>query len=149
MLVIGVGHPDCGDDAAGPLVARRLRALGLRALELPGEATGLMNAWEGEQDVILVDATLTGAPPGSIQIWDAASAPLTRESFRCSTHGIGVAEAVELARILGRLPGRMRIYGIEGRRFGPGQPLSAEVAAAIEETARRILQEAERCTRRD
>ncbi len=149
MLVIGVGHPDGGDDAAGLLVARRLRALGLRAIELPGEAAGLMEAWEGEQDVILADATLTGAPAGSIRIWDACSAPLRRESFRCSTHGMGVAEAVELARVLGRLPARMRIYGIEGRRFDPGAELSPEVAAAIDEAVRQILQEAERCTRRD
>lgn len=149
MLVIGVGHPDCGDDAAGRLVARKLRALGLRAVESPGEATALMQAWEGEQDVIVVDATLSGALPGTIQIWDAAGAPLARESFRCSTHGMGVAEAVGLARVLGRLPARLRIYGIEGRRFEPGSPPSGEVLAAVEEAARRIREEVERCTRPD
>lgn len=149
MLVIGVGHPDCGDDAAGPLVARRLRALGLRAIELPGEPTGLIDAWEHEQHVILVDAALTGAPPGSIHTWDATAAPLDRESFRCSTHGLGVAEAVELARVLGRLPARLRICGIEGRRFEPGQPTSPEVVAAVEELVRRILQEAQLCTKQD
>ncbi|MCS7315182.1 MAG: hydrogenase maturation protease [Bryobacterales bacterium] len=149
MLVIGVGHPDCGDDAAGCLVARRLRELGLRAIELSGEATTLMNAWEGEQEVIVVDATLTGATPGTIQIWDAAAAPLRRESLRCSTHGMGVAEAVELARALGRLPAHFRIYGIEGRKFEPGQTPSPEVTAAIEEAARRILEESGKCTSQD
>lgn len=149
MLVIGVGHPDCGDDAAGPLVARRLRALGVRAIESPGAGAALVHAWEGEPEVIVVDATSTGAPPGAIQVWDAASTPLARENFRCSTHGMGVAEAVELARVLGRLPARLRIYGIEGRRFEPGSRPSDEVLAAVEEAAQRILEEAERCTRPD
>lgn len=140
-LIIGCGHPDCGDDAAGLLVARRLRELGLPAVEASGEATGLMSCWEGETDVILVDATLSGAPAGTIQVWEAEQAPLVRERFRCSTHGLGVVEAIELSRALGRLPPRLRIYGIEGRRFEPGAGPSPEVVQAVEQVARRIREE--------
>ncbi|MGC8795290.1 MAG: hydrogenase maturation protease, partial [Bryobacteraceae bacterium] len=76
MVIIGCGHPDYGDDAAGLLVARRLKALGLPAIETSGEATALMDCWQGEEEVIVVDATLTGAPPGTVQARDAAAAPL-------------------------------------------------------------------------
>lgn len=148
MLVIGCGHPDCGDDAAGLLAARRLREMGLEAAEASGEATSLMAGWEGHEDVLLVDAVLTGAPAGTIHLWDARSAPLAREALRCSTHGLGVAEAIELARVLGRLPARLRICGIEGRRFGPGEAPSPEVLEAVEKAARLIREEMP-CTNRE
>lgn len=141
MLVIGCGHPDCGDDAAGLLVVRRLRQLGIEAVETSGEAGSLMACWEGGDDVLVVDAMLSGAKPGSIQIWDAGAVPLPGQAFRCSTHGLGVAEAVGLARALGRLPARLRICGIEGRRFAPGEPPSPEVLEAVEEAVRRIQEE--------
>ncbi len=141
MLVIGCGHPDCGDDAAGLLVARRLRELGIEAHETSGETTSLMALWEGAADVLVVDAMLTGLPPGSVRVFDAPQASLRRESLRCSTHGFGVAEAVELGRVLGRLPARLRILGIEGRRFAPGAAPSPEVLEAVEVAAQRILEE--------
>jgi len=148
MLIIGCGHPDCGDDAAGLLVARRLRELGLRAVEASGEATALMSCWEGETDVILVDATSSGAPPGTVQVWDAGQAPFARERFRCSTHGLGVAEAIELSRALGSLPPRLRIYGIEGRQFAPGGSQSPEVLEAVEQVVQRIREEVQ-CMKQD
>ncbi len=141
MLVIGCGHPDCGDDAAGLLVVRRLRQLGVEALEASGETASLMALWEGTSDVLVVDAMLTGLPPGSVRLFEPAETPLVREALRCSTHGFGVAEAVELARVLERLPPRLRILGIEGRRFAPGTAPSPEVLEAVETAAQRILEE--------
>jgi hypothetical protein len=41
-----------------------------------------------------------------------------------STHAFGVAETVELARSLGRLPGYLVAYLIEGERFETGAPFS-------------------------
>ena len=49
-----------------------------------------------------------------------------------STHLIGLADALELARALGRLPPRVVVYGIEGHRFGVGDPVSPAVAAAVD-----------------
>jgi hydrogenase maturation protease len=55
--------------------------------------------------------------------------------FRVSTHRFGLADALELARALGRLPPRVVVYGIEGSRFAPGRPMSPAVAAAVERLA--------------
>jgi hydrogenase maturation protease len=49
-----------------------------------------------------------------------------------------LAEAISLARVLGRLPERLRVYGIEGRCFEPGTEVSPEVKVAVEEVVRRI-----------
>jgi len=55
-----------------------------------------------------------------------------------STHGLGLSEAITLARVLDRLPHRLRVYGIEGRQFEPGTEVSPEVKLAVEEVVRQI-----------
>ena len=69
------------DDAASLLVARRLRELGMQAHELGGEALALIDAWSGGADVIVVDAVKSGAPPGTITIWDARTS--RQKKSRC------------------------------------------------------------------
>ncbi len=138
MLIIGCGNRQRGDDAAGILVAERLQQLGIPAATCSGQTADLIEAWTGADDVIVVDAVATGAPVGSVLTWDAAPAPIS-VTASASTHGLGVAEAIELARVLGRLPARLRIYGIEARRFEPGSEISPELDSAIEEVVRRVI----------
>ena len=133
--VLGVGNQWRRDDAAGLEVARRLdRELprGVRVLEREGEPTGLLDAWQGEREVVLVDAVTSGAKPGTVHRLDAIAAPLPAELFRASTHHMSVAEAVELGRALGRLPERLELYGIEGADFGAGSGLTPDVEHAVE-----------------
>jgi hydrogenase maturation protease len=134
-LIIGVGNAGRGDDAAGLLVARRLLELGFDAREQSGEAGALLDLWRDARHVILVDAVVTGAEPGSTFVWDATSQRLPREAFRCSTHSFGVADAVELGRMLDCLPPVVEIHGIEGARFEMGAPLTGAVAEAVERVA--------------
>jgi hydrogenase maturation protease len=138
VLILGCGNPDRADDAAGLLVARRLRELGMQACELSGEALELLDAWSGEADVLVVDAMKSGAPPGTITVWDAHTSRLPASQFRCSTHALGLAEAIELARALDRLPPKLIVVGIEGHRFDRGEPPSPEVAEAVERLAQQI-----------
>jgi hydrogenase maturation protease len=138
VLILGCGNPDRSDDAAGLLVVRRLRELGIHAHELGGEGLALIDAWSGWADVIVVDAVMSGAPPGTITIWDARNSPFPVGQFRCSTHAFGVAEGIELARALGCLPSKLIVYGIEGIRFNSGEPPSPEVAEAVERLAQHI-----------
>jgi hydrogenase maturation protease len=140
MLIIGCGNRERGDDAAGILVAERLRELGIEAETRTGEAVDLIEAWKNADDVIVVDAVVTGAPIGTVQAWDGRQ-PLASAGTNASTHGLGVAEAIELAQALGRLPMRLRIYGIEVRRFELGAEISPEVQRGIEEVLRRIISE--------
>jgi hydrogenase maturation protease len=81
---------------------------------------------------------VTGAPVGTVQAWDARQ-PLASIRTPASTHGLGVAEAIELAHVLKCLPARLQVFGIEGRRFEPGLEISPEVQHAIEQVARRII----------
>ena len=146
MLIIGCGNRERGDDGAGILVAERLRKLGIEADTRTGEAADLIEAWQGADDVIVVDAVVTGAPVGTVQVWDGRQ-PLASVRTTASTHGFGVAEAIELARVLNRLPIRLRVYGIVGRRFEPGAEISPEVQRAVEEVVRRIIDDVSAASR--
>jgi hydrogenase maturation protease len=132
-MVIGLGNRWRRDDAAGLEVARRLRGEvpGIDVLEREGEPSGLIPAWEEADALWLVDAVSSGSPPGTIHRIDAATQVLPPELFRVSTHHVGLAETVELARALGRLPRLAVFYGIEGADFAAGEGLTAEVEEAV------------------
>jgi hydrogenase maturation protease len=55
-----------------------------------------------------------------------------------SSHGFGVAEAINLARILQLLPKSLTVYGIEGKNFGIGETVSPEVLKSVEDLAQQI-----------
>lgn len=100
--VIGVGQPIAGDDGVGIVVLDRLRETPLppkTELYQIAEATTLIPLLETPEPVIVIDALVGGKKPGMIvelepeRFMPAGLAPL-------STHGIGVIEAIELARTL-------------------------------------------------
>jgi hydrogenase maturation protease len=134
VKVIGIGNEWRSDDGAGLEVARRLGGR-----ELDGEPIGLVEALDGADEVAIVDAVFSGAPPGTVHEFEAGAEPLPVALFgSSSTHALGLAEAIEMARTLGRLPTRVRVLGIEGARFDFGRGLSPAVEAAVEECTRSI-----------
>jgi hydrogenase maturation protease len=159
-VVIGVGNPDRGDDAAGPAVARRLQngimavpeldpdiaqAIRPRIVEHGGEATTLVLQMDGAEQAFLIDACVSGGPPGTIHRFDVSCNAMPAVASGVSTHGFGLAAAVELARALGRLPRRSIVYAIEGASFEAGAPLSPPVAEAVAEVALRLRAEIAAC----
>jgi hydrogenase maturation protease len=141
-VVIGVGNPDRGDDGAGREVARRLRSHGApsdEVRECTGDATALMAAWAGFEDVVLVDACRGAGLPGSVHLFDPEAAERNAILRHASTHSFGVAAALSLSRVLGTLPDRLIIYGIEARDAGPGAGLTPEVERAVERVVSLVL----------
>lgn len=142
-LVIGAGNPDRGDDGVGPAVARLLRESGSGAADVVavrGEATGLLDLFTDRDHVIIVDACVANTAAGEILRYEAAAQPLPADIQTPSTHGFGVAAAIELARALGQLPRRVTVLAIVCADFTAGAGLSPAVAAAAERTARMIAE---------
>ena len=132
MLIIGVGNDFRGDDAAGLELVRSLApAPGVSVREFAGDAVGLLDVWEGIDAVVIVDAVRSGAAAGTLHRFDASATAVPATFAHSSSHTIGVAEAIELARRLHRLPKRVVLFGIEGTRYDAGAPLSPDVAAAL------------------
>jgi hydrogenase maturation protease len=143
LRLIGVGNRFRGDDAAGLLVAERLRVElpEIEVLELEGEPAGLIDAWDGADVAIVVDTVSSGSPPGTIHRVDATGRDLPGDVFRASTHALGLAEAVALARALGRLPDSLVVYGLEGAAFAVGETLSPATQVAVERVAALVREE--------
>ncbi|KYF91531.1 hydrogenase expression/formation protein hupD [Sorangium cellulosum] len=147
--IIGLGQRAAGDDAAGLAVLEALRRQGLPGdaeLVEARDASALVSLLQTPATVVVVDAVLA-SPSGEVldlSLSDlAAGAPVP-----VSTHGLGVAQAIELARIAApdRLSPDIRIVGVSiGRPCHP-EPralaelgLSPEVAAAVPRAVARVL----------
>ena len=147
VLVAGVGNRWRGDDAVGPLVARSVRGLlgdDVRVVEVETEPTRLLDAWEGVEATVVVDAVRSGAAPGTLVRVDAAAGPLPASLAPGSTHHVGLAETIELARRLGRLPRAAIVLAVEGERFEASGELSAPVERALPGIVRAVEREARR-----
>jgi hydrogenase maturation protease len=142
VIVIGVGNPYRRDDGLGPYVIDRLREFGLPDPMLAvsrGETTELMDLWDGADLAVVVDA-IRSEPghPGRIHRLTVFDPPGERSR---AAHGLDLGEAVELARILGRLPSRLVLFAVEVDDTGYGIGLSAPVAEAAERMAEEIFAE--------
>lgn len=145
VLVIGVGNPDRGDDGAGLAVTHALRKARPRARVLDAgiDPAPLLEGFAGFETVVIVDAAEPGGDPGRVVRFDATKKELPKRSLRsASTHALGVREAIEMARVLGRLPRRkIVVIAIEGKAFEHGDAVSPEVERAVPEAARLVLEE--------
>lgn len=129
--MIGVGHAYRADDGIGPLVAARVAELArIDVIECRGDVLALIDHWDGADAVVIIDAATGGTQPGHIHRIDASCGTLPRDVSLSSTHAVGVADTIALARMLGRLPGRVIVYAVEGACFEPGAPMTAEVESA-------------------
>lgn len=139
-VVIALGNRLRGDDGIGPVVAERLKGRidGCSIVEEKDDAMAIVCEWEDAALAVVIDAAVSGAAPGTIHRSEIESGPLPRDLARCSSHGLGLAEAVELGKVLGRLPDRLVIYAIEGANFELGAGLSREVSTVAEDAARAI-----------
>jgi len=142
-LVIGYGNRRRGDDAAGPLAVDALRERGGHGLRLDvfeGDGAGLVERWTPEDAVLIIDAVLivdavSGREPGALHVFSHED--LLGGAARCvSTHGLGLLEAVRLARALGRMPAELWILGVEAASFEPGAEPSPAVRRGAREAAR-------------
>jgi hydrogenase maturation protease len=144
-VVIGVGNADRGDDGVGAEVLARLEGrvpAGVRLVRLSGaDPTKVMDAWAGAGRVFVVDAMVSGAGGGTVRRFDAVTGPLPDEVQLFSTHALGMGAAIEMARVLGRLPAALAVYAVEGATFTLGAGLSPAVAAGAAEAAARIVEE--------
>jgi hydrogenase maturation protease len=139
IVVIGIGNALRGDDGVGPAILDALRdqvPRGVTLVETDGEPTRLLEAWEGADLAVVLDA-VPGTAPGRVRRIE----PKTLSPGTSGSHGLGAGDAVELGELLDRLPERLVIFGIEGANFAFGPGLSPAVRAAIPEVLEAVLLE--------
>ena len=144
FLLIGIGNDYRGDDGAGLAICRELKKrelAGAQVIECASDGAALMEMLKTANRVILIDAVSSGASAGTIYRFDALAEQIPlRFSFQ-STHSLGVAEAIGLARALDQLPPYLVVYAIEGKNFTMGIGLSPEVEEAAQQVVELVIRE--------
>jgi hydrogenase maturation protease len=143
-LIIGIGNEYRSDDGVGSMAARMIREKKLNSVtmkEESGEGASLIEAWQGFENVIIVDAVSSGAKPGTVFKYEANKEILPAKFFNYSTHAFSLAEAIELARALNKLPSKLTVYGIEGKNFSAGKEISLPVREATNQVINQIMRD--------
>lgn len=147
-LVIGVGNILLTDDGAGVCAMRRLRDSIPPLANTQFLDAGTLNFMlstdiERADNLIIFDAADLDEQPGSVQCF------LNEEldDFLCSgsrsAHEIGIADLMDFARLLDRVPSNRALIGLQPETIDWGEWLSEPVEAAIPEAvamARRLIQ---------
>ncbi len=148
-IVLGVGNTMLTDDGVGIEIARQIGARMARqgkggdpdVAEACCAGWRLMDLLSGYDRAILVDAYVGGpGEPGTCYRLDCGD-----HAALCvqSSHGLGIREAVALARQAGmRMPETLSFYGVEvAEPYAFGEALTPEVAAAVTRVADLIIEE--------
>jgi hydrogenase maturation protease len=140
-VVAGFGSPH-GDDQAGWRLAAMLERrpdVHARVIAVH-EATQLLDALEGCQRLIIVDACQSGGPVGSVTRLRWPDARIA-EQHHHSSHSVGICGALQLASRLGRMPAQVDVFGIEIEDCSPGHEMGPAVIEAIVELESTIMNE--------
>ncbi len=155
IVVIGVGNRLLHDDGVGLVLLERLaEAVGplddVEFLDGGTQGLALLGFLEQRSAVLFLDAVGAGAAPGTVHA--IADPTLRRPSRAGSAHEGNVRELLSVAALLGQLPERVVIVGIEPAVVRTGIGLSPEADGAVDaalaearqrlEAMRRIVSEA-------
>lgn len=129
--LVGIGNPDCGDDACGLRLAERVRDLGypdvILAERTPERWTERL-ARGGFQTLVFLDAVQMGAAPGDVIF--LAGAEIAARFPQVSTHKLSLGTIARL--IEAQAPTRVFLLGVQPEAVHHGARLSVPVRATLE-----------------
>jgi hydrogenase maturation protease len=144
-LVLGLGNVLLRDDGIGVWVADRLA----RRFELPGDVTvleggtlglDLLPRLDGIERLLLIDAVALGRAPGTIVRLEGDEVPAAL-GVKISPHQIGLADLLATARLMGRDPPHLVLWGMKPGPLEPGTGFSPRVARALPRLLGSVLDE--------
>jgi hydrogenase maturation protease len=134
--IIGIGNDFRSDDAAGLLVARKLKELypDFDIIESDGNGVDLLSIFQEYDKVIIIDAAIADNPEDVGQIKEIKVTPDFNFSDLkiYSSHSFSLLEALKMGKQLSILPDDLYLYLILSQNFSFGQEISPEVKVAIE-----------------
>jgi len=144
VVVAGLGSPYRGDDAVGPMVAAMVAEASLAARDVGPleDPLDLLGVWDGVDLAVVVDAVRSGALAGTVRVLEVNPDAVVDSSGGpglTSTHGIGLAGVLRLARAIDRAPRRLVVVAVEGEIFELGGTMSHAVAAAVPDAVSHVM----------
>lgn len=145
VQILGIGNSILTDDSAGLRVIEKLRQDPFfDACILTDGGTGglgIIDLLEACDRLIVVDAFLTGAPPGTIHTLGLGDLDGKETVHLHSAHGFDFRTVFELFKKTApeKTPDTVTIFGIEAKDVTTfSESCSDEVAAAVEQVVQRI-----------
>ncbi len=150
ILIACCGNAMRGDDAFGSLVAEAMRReppLPATLVELGMRPAALLDHLPGQRVLLLVDAARVDAPTDDdadanhlidVDFFDPERPALVHDDA-LSTHGLSIADQLELARRLGMLPPVVRLIAAPVTTVALGRPATPAVRALASAAAQRLI----------
>ncbi len=133
--VLGIGNILMGDEGAGIRALDALREQyefpeGVRFLDGGTMGLDLIYYLEGTDRLLMIDAVIMGAPPGTVKVFGGQDIPSVLAG-KFSVHQIGLQDLFFALDILGRRPSDACLAGIEPKEVELGLELSPEIEKAL------------------
>ena len=130
LVIVGIGNPLRGDDAAGPRLIELLRECAPASWRLI-DAGSAPERHLGEVEaatpaaVLLIDAVDWGAPPGEVAFFEETNLP----QRACCTHDVSLRLVMQYLRL--QTGAKIGLVGIQPAQTAFGAALSGPVEAAL------------------
>jgi len=143
VVVAGIGNEYRQDDGVGIAVANAVTAVLPTVLDIGpiADPLDLLGKWDYADLAVVIDATRSGAAPGTVTCMDLDDPSVTLQGAQpSSTHGLGVPDVMRLARVLLAAPQRVVLIGIEGREFNDGSSMGRAVQESVPRAAALVIE---------
>lgn len=133
ILLIGIGNEFRGDDGVGIRVVRLVQQQipKIDTLEVSSDILQVLDHWKN-RSVVIVDAVFHPQyTPGDILIFKNIDEISLNQEVLTSSHNINLFEALELGKVLEKLPISILLIGVAGRSLSFENSLSKEVEDSI------------------
>ncbi len=144
-LVLGLGNTIMTDDGIGPKAIESLQNTKLPdsgVVLLDGGTLGLdlLPHLEGAGRLIILDAVELGREPGSLVRLVGDEVPLAIE-HKLSPHQMGLKDLLAVASLMGCLPDKVVLLGVQPACLELGTELSPAVSEALPELCKLVMAE--------
>lgn len=148
ILVLGLGNVLLHDEGVGVWVAEALRHEfefpdGVSVLEGGTLGLDLLPWLDGVERLLVIDAVRLGRAPGATARLEGDEVPAALD-VKLSPHQIGVRDLLAAARLMGREPSLVVLWGMEPESLDPGTGFSPRVARALPRLQAEVVEELRR-----
>ena len=141
--VITLGNELMGDDGAGPAVKNALGkaklSKGVVLLDGGTGGLGVLHLMLDYDRVIIVDCCDFGGKAGDVKVFKPDDVTNLREKTKFSLHSLDMFGLIEFGKQIGNVPHDIWIVGVQPKKVGMGEGLSAPVRNAIPKAVKAIL----------
>jgi hydrogenase maturation protease len=145
ILVLGVGNVLLSDEGAGVRAVEQLQRRYVFPPQVEfvdGGTMGLdlLGYLDDASHLFIIDAILSGKPPGSVIIEKLLDPPAYFRQ-KISPHQIGLSELLAVAAMQDCLPPSITLFGIVPLDLSTGIEMSPEANAAVEQVVLAVVKE--------